>query len=292
MSLELSMQLHPTGTDPTSNALLICRNVRWNLLVLFAILWAIPIGLYLFEAPLWGVLLGAILPALLTWPLLSAWRKRGRPDNWVLAVRGDGFWLNLRDSEYYEAEPGKTVVELTYSDIEFARRVVHRYTTPSGNGKLRTHKDVYLELRLNPELIEQLGAEITAERQRALPEKQLLGGFVKSRTGRTNMPIETEGEDAVRVKFSAANTGLTPSIKRTIAMLREFVTVEEDHAINSEHWRELSDAAFDDLVLRLAMSGQQIDASNLLQRRRGMTLTEAKNFVDELRRDKRAKRKR
>jgi hypothetical protein len=183
-------------------------------------------------------------------------------------------------------------VHLPYSEIEFAPRVVNRYSTPSGNGKTRAHKDAHLELRLNPELVQQLSAEIAAERQRALPEKQLFGGFVKSRTGRTNMPVDAEGENAVRIKFSAANSRLAPSIKRTIAMLREFITVEEDHVINSEHWREMSPTEFDDLVLRLAMSGQQIDASNLLQRRRGMTTTEAKTFVDELRGEKRAELKR
>src|SRR5215217_1604723 len=135
------MQLHPTGTDPISNALVVSRNVRWNIAVLLAIFWAAPVFWWYVSAPAWVLYMCIALPLLLTWPMFSSWRKRGRADNWVLALCRDGLWLNLRDCEYSDVEPGETVVFLAYSEISVARRVVHQHTTPSSDGGASTlHK--------------------------------------------------------------------------------------------------------------------------------------------------------
>jgi hypothetical protein len=277
------MQLHPTGTDPTSLALLVCRNARWNLIVLLTVFWGAAIGWWYVEAPTWVVGMCASVALLLTWPLLGAWRKRGRRDNWVLAVHRDGVWLNLRDAEYHEAEPGLTVVYLPNGDIQSARRVVHRYTVPSGTNETTYHKDVFLELKIPPDAVAQLRSEIVAERRRELPEKKHFGGKVTTRTRRSHMAIEAEADDSIRIKFSGSSIGLKPGIKRTLATLGKFVPINVDYQGRTENWRNLDECQVDELVRRLVASGQTMDASELLMHRKGMNLTEARQFIDELR---------
>ncbi len=38
--------------------------------------------------------------------IAGTWRKRGRADNWFVALYSDGIWLNLRDCEYYGGGAG------------------------------------------------------------------------------------------------------------------------------------------------------------------------------------------
>ena len=272
------MQFHPTGTDPTPTALLVCRNVRWNLVILLAILWAVPVFWWYVAAPLWVLSLCTALPLLLTWPMVSAWRKRGSADNWVLALYGDGIWLNLRDCDYNEAEPAETVVFLPYREVAAARRVVHRYTTPSSDNGTTAHRDVYLELQLttgNGALTKALADE----RRRDPPQHSHLGGHVTSQTRRTQFPIEMESDNAIRIKFSVASYGLRPKLRKVLAALQKFVIVETDQQDSTGHWRTLDDLQFESLVRRLIASGDRMNAVALLRRRKGISLAAARELV-------------
>jgi hypothetical protein len=253
-------------------------------LVLLPIFWAIPITSWYVGGPKWLVYLTAILPILLSWPLTSSWRKRGRSDNWILALYGDGLWLNLRDCEYCDAEPGETIVFLPYREIAAVRRVVHRYSTPSSDNDTTAHKDVYLELQLATDDTAALKKALTDERRRNPPPHSYFGGFVTSQTRRTQFPIEMEGDKAVRIKFAVFGSGygLRPSLKKLLATLDPFVTVESEETINTENWRKLDDSQFDALVERLVRSGQRIDAVRLIQERKKISTTAAHNLVEEL----------
>ncbi len=276
------MQFYPTNTDPTSSALLVCRNVRWNIVVMLVVFWAIPLGLWFAGAPKWLFYAATILPLLLTWPLISSWRKRGRADNWVIVLHGDGIWLNLRDCEYVEAEAGNTIVYLLYREIASGRRIVHRYTTPSSDHGSTSHKDVYLELRLKSHDCDKLIKALAEERRRDPPKRAHLGGVVTSQTRRTQFPIEMEGETALRVKFAVGSYGLRPSIKKVLATLGGFIVIEEEHRQISENWRDLDDNAFDDLVRCLARAGKRLDAERLLRERKGLSTTAAHQFIEAL----------
>jgi hypothetical protein len=277
------MQFHPTGTDPTPSAQFVCRNVRWNLLVLLAVFWAIPVLFWYLSAPRILVWLSAALPLLLSWPILGSWRKRGKADNWILALHGDGIWLNLRDCEYGEAEPGNSVVFLPYREITSARRVIHRYTTPSSDNGSTTHKDVYLELRLRNDIDGvALKNAIAAERRRESPEHRYLGGAVTSRRHRTESPVEMESDHALRVKFTVGNYGLRPRLKRILSALASLLVVEADEREITDHWRDLDENQFDALVCRLVSGGRNFDATRLLRQRNGWTLAEAHKFIEGL----------
>lgn len=273
------MQFHPTATDPTSSAILICRNGRWNLLVILAFLWLLPAAAWVASGPIWLVVLFAALAALLTWPLASVWRKRGRPENWVLALANDGLWLNLRDCEYHEAEPADSVVFVPHGEIDSARRFVHHYSMKHGT-RTWHHKDVYLELHLRDRNTATLQQALTAEWQRQPPPRKYLWGHVTSHSRRTQAPISVESNGVVRVKFSVSNCGRWPAIQHVLALLGQSVPVTADHQPPAEDWQQLDDRAFDALVRRLAVNGRRIDAMNLLRDRNGLSLREAKQLVD------------
>ena len=276
------MQFHPTGTDPTREALLVCRNTRWGVVVLLAVLWVVPVFWWYVGAPWWVTALCAALPLLLTLPFLGVWRRRGRADNWVLAVYRDGVWLNLRDCDYHLAEPAETVLFVPYSEIASARRFIHRYTTPSGESGDTYHKDSYLELQLNTADTRELRRMLDEERRRDPPQQSHIGGLVTSRTRRTQAPIELEGEGTLRIKFRMLNYWLSPSLKKVLVTLQRFVTIETEHAPSREEWKAVSGVEFDELVRGLVKNGSRINAMELLRLRKGMSTTEAKQFIDTL----------
>lgn len=279
------MKFHPTGTDPTRDALLVCRNTRWGVVMLLAVLWAAPIFWWYVAAPWWVTALCAALPALLTLPMFGIWRRRGRADNWVLALYRDGIWLNLRDCDYHLAEPAKTVVFIPYAEVGAARRFIHRYTTPSSDHGSTSRKDSYLELQLSTPDTGELQRVLDEERRRDPPQRSHLGGFVTSRTRRTQAPIELEDDGTLRVKFRMLNYWLTPSLKKVLKALQQFVTIEADHVPIRADWTTIDGLEFDELVRHLVRNGARIDAMELLRRRKGFSTTEAKQFVDKLSED-------
>jgi hypothetical protein len=276
----LTVHIYSTGTEPPRGALVNCRQGRWNLLLLLVILWAIPVGMWFISMSGWVIGIGSALSVLMTWPLLSLWWKRGRADNWVFVVHPKGVWLNLRNADYAEGPPGETVVQLPFSEISSVRRVVERYTVPSGNGSKTQHRNVYLELQVAPEIGQAVGRAIAEERARPLPERAYFGGLMKVRSKATLWLIDVEGEEGIRIKFSTANLSLRPGIKRALAALGGYVEVEEEERSSQPDWRELEDKDLDTVVRGLVTNAQSIDAIELLKRRLQISTTEAKLLVD------------
>jgi hypothetical protein len=276
------MQLYPTGTEPPRGAEIFCRQTQWNLLVLLAILWAIPVGMWNLSVPSWVMVIGSAPPVLMSWPMLSTWWKRGRADNWVLVVHPKGVWLNLRNVDYCEAAAGDTVVQLPFHEIIAARQVIHHFMVPGGKGSSTEHRHVYLDLRLGPEHVRALGQAIATERSRPLPEKKHFGGILTSRTKMTHALIEVEGDDTLRIKYSAANVSLSPNVKRVLAALDRFVEVVEHGKKFDGDWREMEGEVLETFVRGLVASGQSMDAIKLLKRNMNLSTTEAKKLVDDM----------
>lgn len=277
------MQFHPTGTDPTAEGLLVCRNARFNLLVLLAVFWAIPFAWWWFEVR-WIAYGCVVLALLLTGPMLGSWRKRGRAENWVLALLPSELWVNLRDCEYYGAEPGLTVVSIPYDEVRAAYKSVHRYKTPDSDGDV-SHRDVYLDLQISSPQREQLRDALQQERQLPGPRRKYLGGLVT--VGAKNLkqqPVDFVGDDLLRIKFTVGNYGLRPPVKHVLAELRRYTTVREEVEQSTKDWEKLSDSEFNTFLRKLVLDGRDIRAIDLLRRRTGKSTVEAREFVDEIRR--------
>ena len=274
------MQFHPTGTDPTGEARLVCRNARIHILIMLLVFWAIAVGIWFGLSHLIAYAWGAVC-LFLTPMMMESYRSRGRADNWIVAVSGSGIWLNIRDVEYHQADPGQTVVFIFYTELVAARRFTHRYQTESSDGPIK-HKDIYLELLLNSDDAVLLNVEIKDESKRELPPRGCLFGLAKSTRRRTNAPISVHGDNSVRVKFSASGYGLTPNIRKTLEELKQYVTIETEQKEELPNWQQLDEQEFNQLVTQLVKNGQIIDAVGLLRSRKNMSLLEAKQFVEEL----------
>ncbi|MCA9258453.1 MAG: hypothetical protein KDA61_04600 [Planctomycetales bacterium] len=278
------MQFHPSGTTPTHDAEIVFRDARWHLMILLAIFWSIPVFWWKVHATWIAYACGA-LAALLTLPMLASWRRRGRPDNWVLAIHRDGLWVNLRSCEFGDAPAGDTVAFIPYSEMSAVRKTVHRYTTANSDSEVTHHRSVYADIQITSPDASQFLALLQADRRRSVPSRSYFGGVVSVSSGRINrQPVDFLGNDLLRVKFSAGNFALRPRIGRFLRALGQYVRVGDELKIANEHWRDLDDADFDQLVHDLVRDGQDVKAIQSLKSRRGMSTTQAHAFVEELRR--------
>ena len=57
--------------------------------------------------------------------------------------------------------------------------------------------------------------------------------------------------------------------------------IDEPTRTDRAHWRQLSEAELDELVAQLVRSGENLEAGQLLIRRRGCSSTEAHKLVEE-----------
>lgn len=275
------MQFHRTGTLSPEDASLVCRNARFNILVMLLVFWAIPLVWYWSEV-MWLVYACGALALLLTWPMLGSWAKRGRPENWVLAINPNGIWINFRDCEYADVEPGDTVLFVPYEEVLAARKTVHRYKVPGSDGDV-SHKDIYLDLQVLSPDVERLRAALQAERQRSTPTKKYLGGVIGVSAGKIKrQPIDMIGEDLLRVKFAAGDFGLLPRLRKVLPELTKYIAIEGEERQTSNDTEEMSDAEFADLVRKLVVEGRQMDATKMVKDRTGKSLAEARAFLEEL----------
>ena len=286
------MQFYTTGYDPTARSMLVCRYQRWGLLLLLSMLWGAAAAWWLLDAPgvvTYGV---ALLAALLTLPILRTWHKRGRRDNWALALDPAGVWLNLRDCEYHEAERGETIVHVPYQELRAVRRNIERYTLPQDRNDSSKHRDEYLELILvRPEAF-QIAERIAAEQRREPPTRKSFGGIVTTRVPRTIATVSTAGEDVVRVLYSSRTHRLSPRMSKILAAFERQLPIESQQDSELKAWKAMDPAEVDELLLTLMDQGRIIDATRLARESKGLSLAEARALIESLRAKKSAPSKR
>lgn len=277
------MELHPTGTDPTRDALLVCRAARFQHLILLVVLWCIPVAWWWFSAPIIVTAACALLALLLTPLMLGDWLKRGRPDNWVLALHSTKLWINLRSYGATNAPQAETVLSIPYREIQSIRRTIHKYTTQGSDGKTN-HTEVFLDFFFRDTDIEQVENILKSERELAIPLNEYWNGLVKVGNRQLkSFPVDTLGENGLRVVYSSSRNGLTPSIKKVLALLGRYVAIEEPLETKLANEQDLTDEEIDARILHLAQMRDTIEAIRMLRRHREMSLLEAKQFIEELR---------
>ena len=272
------MKFYHTGTEYPESADLVCRNIRWNLVILLGVFWAIPVGWWILGAPVWLAFLTGGLALLLTVPLFNTWIRRGRRDNWTVAVTPDGIWLNLRDVEYHRAAAADTIARIPFREIRSMRKSVHRYTTPDSEGGSVKHRDLYLELQLEPSVAVELADAISAEQKRQPASSQFLG--ISVRTKRNDAPLRIRG-DALHVKFRTSRYCLSPGLPRVLSVLATRIASDIPVEDKSKDWEQMSESELHDFVEELVSNGDTISACKLLVEKTGVSLTEAHQLVEQ-----------
>ncbi len=268
---------------------LVCRTSRVGTtiggLILLTIFCGAPVFWWYVEAPAIVWILCAIVALLVVRPILLNILAVHRSSNWLLLVRADGLVLNTRSYANSSPDQPSPVIVLPFKDIESAREVRESHKLPEsthGGGTVHS-KQQFLELQIQSDLELQPVREILAEeRSRPGSVRTYLGGMTV-RSKFKHDPMTVPADDVIRITWRSAKDAVVPKLQVVLDRMSVYVDVTPTLERRFDQWNELNDQEFDDLVLQLTMQGRTMDAIRLLKRGRGYSLTEAKQFVDELR---------
>jgi hypothetical protein len=213
----------------------------------------------------------AVLAALLKHLFLADALAKFRSTNWLLWIRPDGLWVNLRSYQNYHLPDAATVLHLPYEEIACAHRHLETWCTPSSGGSPYTQwKEESLELHL--------ASGDTREVAQALAnERGLPAGFKGM-----NLSVTVPSPGIVRVAWRGPGNDVVPGLRRVLDELSPHLKLADPTRTDHPRWDRLSEAELDELLAQLVRSGDRIEASGLLIRRRGCSATEAHQLVEEL----------
>ncbi|MEX2169724.1 MAG: hypothetical protein WD851_10465 [Pirellulales bacterium] len=277
------MELLHSSEHPESSTGTICRQSSAAKLALLLIVAAIPCGLTvawwaghfptLLFVPIGG-LMALIVPL-----LIGDWRATLEPTNWILRIGDRHLLLNLRTYSNRRFEDALTVVRIEYPEIDAVRKHVAKHAAPGSDNEERW-SEKSLDLVFKTAVPKEVVAALREENRRKNPGRRFLGITVSG--GEKRSPVTIPAANVLRVSWTGKHSWVTPRLGRVLSMLDGFVAVGEETREDQTDWRTMSDLQFDELVLDMVQRGDRMTAGKLLQERRGYSLTQAKQFVDEL----------
>jgi hypothetical protein len=213
----------------------------------------------------------ALLAALLVPWFIGDALAKFRSANWLLWLCPDGLWINLRSYQNHRLPEAATVLHLPYEEIASAHRHIETWSTPATrSGRTVTQwKEESLELSLV--------SGDTREIARALADERGRRAAIKGMHQAVTVP--TAG--IVRIAWRGHGNDVVPSLTRVLDELSQRVKVVDPTRTDRADCWQLSEAELDELIAQLVRSGDDLEAAELLVRRRGCSGTEAHKFVEE-----------
>ena len=217
----------------------------------------------------WGgcaVLAGLLAP----WFIADAFAKF-RSTNWLLWACPDGLWINLRSYQNRHLPEVATVLNLPYEEIACASRHIETWSTPAhpSSLSLRQWKQESLELSLLSGDSREITKALANERGR----RAAINGM--------HQAVTVPKPGIVRIAWRGHGNDVVPPLTRVLDELSQRVKVAEPTRTDRGKWYQLSDAELDELIAQLVRSGDDLEAGQLLIRRRGYSSTEAHKLVEE-----------
>ena len=217
-------------------------------------------------------LLGCLIVGLVGYALLGANLQRS---NWLLRIRPQELVLKFRsDLNARLPEPHPVVVGLAYSQIRWARKTrewVRHYSLNTSDGP-SAYRAYFLDLKL------QLSPEERARLRQAIDAEIRYKPGAGSPSLFHHYPVRLDGE-VLRIQWER---GLRPKLDVTLDMLQRHVSVERALDLSVDLTQAVSPTEADQKVLELARRGEQLAAIGLARRFHGLSLSEAKGFVEGL----------
>ena len=217
---------------------------------------------------------------LLKW-LVTAQFNAFRSENWLLRIAPDGLWINLRSYLNREFAPAATVLFVPYLEIAGVSSAHGEATGERNNGRITSWTDRYLDVRLDDAAPPEVATEISEERRRRASGSHF-GGFVTSSGRNNHVPVTMPADDLLRLAWRGRFDFVVPSLTKTLRELAAECTVDEPVVEDVADLQTLSNAEVDRLILERVEHGDTFGAVQLLRDQRGMSLKDAKEFVDEL----------
>jgi hypothetical protein len=174
----------------------------------------------------------------------------------------------------------RQIVFVPFAAIADARLHRRKWTTPTSQNRSMTQRATFVELRLkDPAETERLEVELAAERSNKGPrQKTWYGSATPGRWGHHPMQIN-DG-------YVAVNWGAHPDARTFLAVLADKVATS-DPARTDYHWRDNLSPEMEARAIRvLGRMGQTFPVINLLQRKLGLSLTDAKAQSEQIRRQR------
>jgi len=167
-----------------------------------------------------------------------------------------------------------TVLHLPYQEIASARRHIDTWITIS-----EPASDAGTHWKLES-LEVSLASGDTGEIAKALVDERGRRGGLAGIKG-THQAVTVPAAGVVRIGWRGHGNDVVPTLTRVLDELSRHVKVDEPTRTDRAHWLKLSETELDELVTQLVRSGDDIEASKLLMRRRGCSATEAHKLVEE-----------
>ena len=273
------MKLLPLPQAPTRQQAMFFRNSRLGPAVFFlfslAIMGAVIYGYAVGGIPF--VLMLVFLFGCLIFPLLSLSMlvRSLQATNWLFALGPDRLWIKYRSYLNSHFPPDDLqIIELRYNEMESVALVRRKEITPGSRNGTQVQYYRHLEFTLCRPFGNELPEALLAEQNtKGSPDRK-----ISSRS--LDYPVQTKGENTVRMRVN----GIRPGWKTALREIeKNGVTIAPEKREIEDYTELLEDKRqMEDQLIVLVEQGKTIAAVKLARRRYGMTLTEAKNFIDGL----------
>ncbi len=235
--------------------------------------------------------------------------KSLKPCNWVVKQGLDRLQIKFRPYlNSHLPEEDLVVVEIPFSEIEWVRKpkeTVHTETSDSTQTRFYT----FLDIKLISGQIEELKKAIKVERNRRPPIESLNRELFQARkhkqseqeinvlkekiqaekikhpkgggrvTGVSNHhPVRMTEEKILRIDWR----GLNPGIHHILNSLENFIVVEPQIKSTSDYTSGKAALNIENQILEHVEKGNKVEAISLVRMKYGYSLTEAKQFVENL----------
>jgi hypothetical protein len=279
------MQLYTPSEVPSLIQGRVCRQSRVVAVVGFVLV-VLMLGVlpaYIFwtaNLSLWILVPIALVDGLLLKWLVTAQFNAFHCENWLLRIAPDGLWINLRSHHNRQFAPARTVLFVPYLEIAGVNsRTVKR--VERNNGRTTMWTDQFLDVRLHDAAPPEVATEISEERRRRTAGSHF-GGFITSSGRNNHVPVTLPADDLLRLTWRGRFDFVVPSLTKTLGELAAECTVDSPVVEEPVDRQTLSEAEVDRQILERVEHGDTLAAVQLLRDRRGMSLKQAKEFVDEL----------
>jgi len=226
---------------------------------------ALPWFFWLVGGPL--ILMGFLLWLLVLQAASHAAQAGLLSTNWVLRVSSAGIGVQLRsfrNTHFRKDVP--TVLWLERGEVLRARRVLESGWIASSKGKTLVRQN-WLELELQGVDCAAIERRLAEERAEQGPEIRVLG--IKTRTRFNEMPAYFVRPGVLRVTW--LGQGMLDALREEVEVAPE-LKLDLEQALGTE---------LEPRVRALCARGMQITAYELLRRERGLSLADAKQFVED-----------
>jgi hypothetical protein len=197
--------------------------------------------------------------------------------NWLMRYGPDGLLLNLRSYQNgHLADEHPTLALLRTDEIASVRVRNETHELPPDRTSARPSRAVFLDIELHDKDTTSLLRAVEEETQARPPRR----GLIASRDKHVRVYVPERG--VVRIPWRGSVNWTTPGIARTRRILAGSLSVREPEAHRTD-WRPMGEGLeLEEHLVDLCEQGDMITAMAIARRRYGMSLSDARSFIEEI----------